>query len=159
MANTYLRNSDVIEMVGKKGSLRVVGRGGSLTSKTVDISILDDVYKDYSEGNSPIVRNAAWKWYTTVVRTRLHNESQELIVFTRWHDDDLIGRIEKSGEKVIDIKTWEDVANIPPGAWVRINFEALKTISSCDSLCKRVLTTVVYHFHAALRTIGLFPSE
>lgn len=33
MANTYLRNSDVIEMVGHKGLLRVVGRGGSLTSK------------------------------------------------------------------------------------------------------------------------------
>lgn len=127
MTNTYLRNSDVIEMVGRKGSLRVVGRGGSLTSKTVDVSILDDVYKDYAEGNSPIVRNAAWKWYTTVVRTRLHNDSQELIVFTRWHDDDLIGRIEKSGETVIDIKSWDDVKNIPAGAWVRINFEGLKT--------------------------------
>lgn len=127
MANTYLRNSDVIEMVGHKGLLRVVGRGGSLTSKTVDVSILDDVYKDYAEGNSPIVRNAAWKWYTTVVRTRLHNDSQELIVFTRWHDDDLIGRIEKSGETVIDIKGWDDVKNIPAGAWVRINFEGLKT--------------------------------
>lgn len=127
MANTYLRNSDVIEMVGHKGLLRVVGRGGSLTSKTVDVSILDDVYKDYAEGNSPIVRNAAWRWYTTVVRTRLHNDSQELIVFTRWHDDDLIGRIEKSGETVIDIKSWDDVKNIPAGAWVRINFEGLKT--------------------------------
>lgn len=127
MANTYLRNSDVIEMVGRKGSLRVVGRGGSLTSKTVDVSILDDVYKDYAEGNSPIVRNAAWKWYTTVVRTRLHNDSQELIVFTRWNDDDLIGRIEKSGETVIEIKSWDDVKNIPAGAWVRINFEGLKT--------------------------------
>ena len=127
MANTYLRNSDVIEMVGHKGSLRVVGRGGSLTSKTVDVSILDDVYKDYAEGNSPIVRNAAWKWYTTVVRTRLHNDSKELIVFTRWHDDDLIGRIEKSGETVIEIKSWDDVKNIPAGAWVRINFEGLKT--------------------------------
>lgn len=127
MANTYLRNSDVIEMVGHKGLLRVVGRGGSLTSKTVDVSILDDVYKDYAEGNSPIVRNAAWKWYTAVVRTRLHNDSQELIVFTRWHDDDLIGRIEKSGETVIDIKSWDDVKNIPAGAWVRINFEGLKT--------------------------------
>ena len=127
MANTYLRNSYVIEMVGHKGLLRVVGRGGSLTSKTVDVSILDDVYKDYAEGNSPIVRNAAWKWYTTVVRTRLHNDSQELIVFTRWHDDDLIGRIEKSGETVIDIKSWDDVKNIPAGAWVRINFEGLKT--------------------------------
>lgn len=127
MANTYLRNSDVIEMVGRKGSLRVVGRGGSLTSKTVDVSILDDVYKDYSEGNSPIIREAAWKWYTTVVRTRLHNDSQELIVFTRWNDDDLIGRIEKSGEVVIDIKCWDDLENIPAGAWVRLNFEALKT--------------------------------
>lgn len=127
MANTYLRNSDVIEMVGRKGSLRVVGRGGSLTSKTVDVSILDDVYKDYAEGNSPIVRAAAWKWYTTVVRTRLHNNSQELIVFTRWHDDDLIGRIEKSGEIIIDITCWADLQNIPPGAWVRINFEAIKT--------------------------------
>ena len=127
MANTYLRNSDVIEMVGKKGSLRVVGRGGSLTSKTVDVSILDDVYKDYSEGNSPVVREAAWKWYTTVVRTRLHNDSQELIVFTRWHDDDLIGRIEKSGEMVIDVKTWDDLKNVPAGAWLRLNFEALKT--------------------------------
>ena len=127
MANTYLRNSDVIEIVGKKGSLRVVGRGGSLTSKTVDVSILDDVYKDYAEGNSPVVRNAAWKWYTTVVRTRLHNNSQELIVFTRWHEDDLIGRIEKSGEKIIDIKTWNDITDIPAGAWVRINFEGLKS--------------------------------
>lgn len=127
MANTYLRNSDVIEMVGRKGSLRVVGRGGSLTSKTVDVSILDDVYKDYAEGNSPIVRNAAWKWYTTVVRTRLHNDSQELIVFTRWHDDDLIGRIEKSGETIVDVKCWADLENVTPGAWVRINFEGLKT--------------------------------
>ena len=126
MSNTYLRNSDVIEMVGHNGSLRVVGRGGSLTSKTVDVSILDDVYKDYAEGNSPIIRNAAWKWYTSVVRTRLHNDSQELIVFTRWHDDDLIGRIEKSGETIIDIKSWDDIVDIPAGAWVRINFEGLK---------------------------------
>jgi predicted phage terminase large subunit-like protein len=126
MSNTYLRNSNVFEIVNKKGGLRVVGRGGALTGKTVDISILDDVYKDYSEGNSPIVREAAWKWYTTVVRTRLHNDSQELIVFTRWHDSDVIGRLEKA-ETIIDVKCWEDFNNVPPGAWIRINFEAIKT--------------------------------
>lgn len=126
MPTTYVRNSDVFEIVGHKGSLRVVGRGGSLTSKTVDISILDDVYKDYAEGNSPVIREAAWKWYTTVVRTRLHNDSQELIVFTRWHEDDLIGRLEKSGEKIIDVTKWSDLNDIPKGAWVRINFEGLK---------------------------------
>lgn len=127
MSNNYLRNSDVIEMVGHRGSLRVVGRGGSLTSKTIDVMILDDVYKDYAEGNSPVVREAAWKWYTTVVRTRLHNDSQELIVFTRWHEDDLIGRIMQSGEQVIDVTSWDDVKDVPHGAWVRINFEAIKT--------------------------------
>lgn len=132
MANNYLRNSDVIEMVGHRGSLRVAGRGGALTSKTVDVSILDDVYKDYAEGNSPVIRDAAWKWYTTVVRTRLHNESQELIVFTRWHEDDLIGRLEKSGEQIIDVKRWADLDDVPRGAWVRINFEALKTGEPCE---------------------------
>ena len=50
-----------------------------------------------------------------------------MIVFTRWHDDDLIGRIEKSGETIIDVKCWADLENVTPGAWVRINFEGLKT--------------------------------
>lgn len=131
MANSYLRNSDVIEMVGRKGSLRVIGRGGGLTSKTVDIMILDDLYKDYAEGNSPVVREAAWKFYTTVVRKRLHNDSQELIVFTRWHKGDLIGRLEEM-EQIIDVQTWDDLENIPVGAWVRINFQAIKTEEPTD---------------------------
>jgi len=125
MSNTYLRNSDVIEMVGHKGSLRVLGRGGALTGKSIDVSILDDLYKDYAEGNSPVVREAAWKMYTTVIKKRLHNNSQELIVFTRWHDQDLIGRIEKK-EQIIDVETWDDLDNIPKGAWIRINFQAIK---------------------------------
>ena len=129
--NVYQRNSDVIECVGHTGSLRVVGRGGALTGKPVDVAILDDVYKDYAEANSPVIREAAWKWYTTVVRTRLHNDSQELIVYTRWHSDDLVGRLEKI-EQIIDIKSWKDLQNIPAGAWVRINFEAIKTTEKTE---------------------------
>lgn len=127
----YRRNSDVIEVVGHTGSLKVVGRGGALTGKPVDVAILDDVYKDYAEANSPVIREAAWKWYTTVVRTRLHNDSQELIVYTRWHSDDLVGRLEKL-EQIIDVKSWEDIRNVPFGAWVRINFEAIKTTDSTE---------------------------
>ena len=129
--NVYQRNSDVIECVGHTGSLRVVGRGGALTGKPVDVAILDDIYKDYAEANSPVIREAAWKWYTTVVRTRLHNDSQELIVYTRWHSDDLVGRLEKI-EQIIDIKSWKDLQNIPVGAWVRINFEAIKTTEKTE---------------------------
>ena len=126
MDNVYLCNSEVSEPVGHSGFVRAVGRNGALTGKAVDILILDDVYKDYNEANSPIIREQAFKWYSTVCRTRLHNDSQELIVFTRWHEDDLIGRIEQSGEPIIELKTWAQLKDIPFGAWVYINFPALK---------------------------------
>ena len=126
VSDNYLRNSDVFEIVGHKGSLRVVGRGGSLTSKTVDVMILDDLYKDSQEANSPIVRQSAWDWYTKVAKTRLHNDSQELIVFTRWHPDDIIGKILET-EKVVEAKTWADLEDVPHDTWVLVNFEAIKT--------------------------------
>ena len=126
ISTNYLRNSDVFEIVGHSGSLRVVGRGGSLTSKTADVLILDDLYKDASEANSPIIRASAWDWYTKVARTRLHNDSQELIVFTRWHPEDIIGKLIES-ERVIEATKWSDFDNIPSGAWILVNFEAIKT--------------------------------
>ena len=126
VANNYLRNSDVFEIVGHTGSLRVVGRGGSLTSKTVDVMIYDDLYKDSAEANSPIIRTAAWEWFTKVAQTRLHNDSQQLVVFTRWHPEDIIGKIIET-EKVVFAEKWSDLENIPSGAWVLVNFEAIKT--------------------------------
>ncbi len=102
--------TEEIDIVGHKGGLKVVGREGSLTGARVDVMILDDMYKDAGEANSPLIRENVWAWYTSVVRTRLHNNSQELIVFTRWHEDDLIGRLLKSeGEE-----------------WRVVNFEAIK---------------------------------
>jgi predicted phage terminase large subunit-like protein len=151
LSNVFLRNSNVFECVNRRGGLRVVGRGGSLTSKTVDLMIMDDVYKDYEEGNSPVIRDKAWKWYTTVVRKRLHNDSQELIVFTRWHEDDLIGRIENL-ETVIDITGWADLENIPEGAWVRINFEAIKE-SEATELDQRQKDTALWEGKHSLRKL------
>ena len=126
VASNYLRNSDVFEIVDHLGSLRVVGRGGSLTSKTVDVMIFDDLYKDAQEANSPVVRATAWDWYTKVARSRLHNDSQQLIVFTRWHSEDIIGKILES-EKVIIAEKWSDLEGVPSDTWVLVNFEAIKT--------------------------------
>ena len=124
--DNYLRNSEAFEIVGYRGSLRSVGRGGALNSKTIDLLICDDLYKDAMEANSPVVRQGAWDWYTKVARTRLHNESQQLIVFTRWHSEDVIGKILES-EKVITATKWSDFDNVPDGTWVLVNFEAIKT--------------------------------
>ena len=89
----YIRTADEVEIVGHEGSLLSVGREGSLTGNRVDCFLLDDLYKDAMEANSPLVRENCWEWYTSVVRTRMHNASRELVVFTRWHEEDLIGAL------------------------------------------------------------------
>lgn len=126
-SSNYLRNSTEFEIIGHTGSLKAVGRGGALTGSKVDVMIMDDLYKDYMEGNSPIIRDSVWDWYTSVVCTRLHNESQQLIVFTRWHEDDLIGRLESLG-KVTEITDINNInyKDIKHDHWLKVNFEAIK---------------------------------
>lgn len=126
MYNTYQCSADQTDMVSRQGFIKAVGRGGGLTGIPVDVAVLDDIYKDFKEANSPIIREQAWNWYTTVVRTRLHKDSQELIVFTRWHEDDIIGRIEKSGEPIVAARSWSDLEDAPEGAWILVNFPAIK---------------------------------
>lgn len=125
VTSNHLRNASEFEIVGHAGGLKVVGRGGGLTGNRVDIMILDDLYKDAMEGNSPTIRDAVYEWYTSVVRTRQHNNSQELIVFTRWHEEDLIGEILKR-EPYVEIKSLTDLRGIPPRTWAYLNFEAIK---------------------------------
>jgi predicted phage terminase large subunit-like protein len=121
----YARTASHTEIVGRQGELYAVGREGSLTGHEVDVFILDDLYKDAMEANSPIVRENCWEWYTDVVKTRMHNDSQELIVFTRWHEEDLIGTI-LSKEKYTVLTSWKQIETLPRDRWLVVNFEALK---------------------------------
>ena len=114
----------------------MTGRGGALTGRTVDIGIVDDLYKDDTEGNSPLIRDAAWNWYVDVFSTRLHNDSQQLITFTRWHEDDIIGRLQElcQKEKVpfYNITSWSQLEHCDPRAWYKINFEGIKESEYTD---------------------------
>lgn len=122
----YIRTADEVEVIGRRGGLLSVGREGSLTGNRVDCFILDDLYKDALEANSPIVRANCWEWYTSVVRTRMHNASRELIVFTRWHEEDLIGTL-AAREPVVEFTRWAQLDGLSPDTWLHLNFEALKT--------------------------------
>lgn len=121
----YLRTADEVEVIGRRGALLSVGREGALTGNRVDCFVLDDLYKDAMEANSPVVRENCWEWYTSVVRTRLHNYSGELIVFTRWHEEDLIGVLCRR-EPVGTLTRWEQLDDWPAERWLHLNFEALK---------------------------------
>lgn len=95
-AKGYRRNNDVFETVGRRGFYKAVGVGGGLTGTPVDIAIIDDPVKDANEANSITYRQRVWDWYNTVLTTRLHNDSKQLFIMTRWHEDDLAGRILKA---------------------------------------------------------------
>lgn len=121
----YVRTADMAEVIGCSGELLSVGREGSLTGNRVDVFILDDLYKDAMEANSPLIRENCWEWYTSVVRTRMHNASRELIVFTRWHEEDLIGRL-VAKEEVTELKSWNQIERENGNGWLLLNFEAVK---------------------------------
>lgn len=121
----YIRTSDEVEIVGYKGELISVGREGSLTGNRVDCFVLDDLYKDAMEAQSPVIRDNCWEWYTSVVRTRMHNHSRELIVFTRWHEDDLIGVLGRT-EPFRELRSLSDIDEAGADEWLVLNFEALK---------------------------------
>lgn len=89
----YQRTTEEFEIVGRRGLLKSVGVGGPLTGDPVDILIMDDLYKDAKQAWSSTWRESVQDWYDTVADTRLHNNSQQLIVFTRWHEDDLAGTL------------------------------------------------------------------
>ena len=55
--------------------------------------LIDDPLKDAKEAGSPTVRNDLWEWYTKVAFTRCHAASAIVVIHTRWHEDDLIGKL------------------------------------------------------------------
>lgn len=118
ISGSWLRNADEFEIVGHRGGVKTVGVGGPLTGDPVDMLIMDDIYKDAKNAWSPTVRESVADWYDTVADTRLHNDSQQLIVFTRWHQDDLAGRLLR--EQGI----YHPVDN--PNGWVVIIYQAIK---------------------------------
>ena len=89
-----VRNVDYFDTLSG-GFYKAVGVTGSLTGTPADIAIIDDPVKDKIEAYSETYRQRVWDWYTDVLLTRLHNDSRQLLIMTRWHNDDLAGRILK----------------------------------------------------------------
>ena len=56
----------------------------------------------------------------------MHNASRELVVFTRWHEEDLIGALAVR-EPVEELRAWSQLDTLPADRWLHLNFEALKT--------------------------------
>lgn len=78
----------------KGGVLAFVGRGGSITGRGAHLFIIDDPLKNSKEADSETTRNDLWTWFNNDVLSRaMDDDSRIIIIQTRWHEDDLVGRL------------------------------------------------------------------
>lgn len=100
----WLKNSDVFEVVGHKGKYRSSGVGGAITGHGADFAIIDDPIKNQEEANSRTYRDKIYEWYGTTLLTRIEKNGSILLTMTRWHEDDLAGRLlQEAGWTILTI--------------------------------------------------------
>lgn len=108
---SYLRNSDIFEVVGHKGVYKSAGVGAGITGMGGDILIIDDVFKDRQEADSPTIRDKVYNWYTSTLYTRLAPGGGILIIMTRWHPI-------KDDTPVLTTKGWKKHGELKVGDYV-----------------------------------------
>lgn len=83
-------------LTSEGGAMYAVGIGGPITGRGADVLLIDDYIKEIKEALSPTYRDYIWNWFVTTAFTRLEPGGSCIIIATRWHSDDLIGRILKN---------------------------------------------------------------
>lgn len=86
------------------GGMVTAGVGGPLTGRGGDLIIVDDPVKNAQQAMSKVYREAAWEWYQSTLRTRLEPGGAMILMATRWHKDDLLGRVLRDSDE-----DWEEL--------------------------------------------------
>jgi predicted phage terminase large subunit-like protein len=119
--NAKLRNTETFELLHHNGSYYCSGTDGGISGRGYHLGIIDDPIKGAKEAFSPAVRANIKNWYDMEFRVRLnkwedeHGDLQEariIIMMTRWHPDDLVGRILDIADKSDEADQWE-VLSLP----------------------------------------------
>lgn len=92
LAGRFLRNSSMLEFVGREGSFRNTTVNGPINGEGLDIGIIDDPIKGRKEANSTTIRESTWDWLTDDFFGRFSDHAGMIMILTRWHLDDPAGR-------------------------------------------------------------------
>lgn len=102
------------------GSYSAVGVGGALTGRGFKIGIIDDPFKNREEADSAVVRDSRGSWYQSTFSTREEGNSMVIFILTRWHEDDLAGRVLKQAREA-------KAAGEPYDEWDVVEYKAIAT--------------------------------
>ncbi len=115
---TCIGGSDDVEtgqfwtITGTDGYYRAAGIGGGIGGFGASYGLIDDPIKDAKEAMSQTFRDSVWEWYISTFYPRLELPGHILITMTRWHEDDLAGRLLRASEHDPDADQW-DVLTLP----------------------------------------------
>lgn len=90
------------------GGVRAVGVGAGVTGFGAGLVIIDDPVKGRAHAESEAFRETCWEWFNDDIYTRLEPDAAIILIQTRWHDDDLAGRLQKEMDEA-DGEKWEIV--------------------------------------------------
>ena len=89
------------DIAGHDGGMLTAGVGGPITGRGAHLLIIDDPVKNAQEAVSETIRDTQWDWFQSVAWTRLEPGALCVVMMTRWHEDDLVGRLtSKAGEEL-----------------------------------------------------------
>jgi len=88
----WVRNSNTLEYPNYAGSFYNTTVGGQITGKGLDLGIVDDPVKGRAEATSKTARDKVWHWFTDDFFTRFSDSAGLIMIMTRWHLDDPVGR-------------------------------------------------------------------
>lgn len=105
------RTQGQFEIVGRRGYYIAAGVDGPITGKTSDIGLIDDPIKNRAEADSETYRDNVWEWYKSAFSTRQFGNTGSIIIcLTRWHEDDLAGRLLRLAAENPDADQWEVIS-------------------------------------------------
>lgn len=111
--NGGYRSASVDEIVLFNGSSYVAkGVGQGIAGFRSNFNNIDDPYPTEKAAQSEVTRNSVWEWFTNDFRTRRLPGASELIIVTRWHSDDIVGRLEDMMADGTMEKDWQ-IINLP----------------------------------------------
>lgn len=81
------------QLAGRRGSMLAVGVGGPVTGHGAALGIIDDPFENWEQAQSETFRDKVWDWYRGTFRTRIWEGGAIVLIMTRWHEEDLAGRL------------------------------------------------------------------
>jgi predicted phage terminase large subunit-like protein len=112
-AGVFQRNMNILEYSGHEGSFRNTTVNGAVRGEGLDLGVVDDPIKGRAEGNSKLHRDKTWEWFTDDFFGRFSKRAALILIVTRYHLDDPVGRLEKNANIFSD------------GQLTKINYPAL----------------------------------